>query len=123
MVQAVGVNKRAWPAISLRHPHPSAGVPLPFLSRSGIHQTGLVFVQTCQSFVERSDPNLSVRSKTGATGPGLYSFKILRSGAASPVLDRPIMFLTTMAAMPASTALAIGDDSMSVIGFDPGAWA
>ena len=24
-----------------------------------------------------------------------------------------------MAAMPASTALAIGDDSMSVIGFDP----
>ena len=37
------------------------------------------------------------------------------------LLDEPIMFLTTMAAMPASTALAIGDDSMSVIGFDPGA--
>ena len=28
---------------------------------------------------------------------------------------------TTIAAMPASTALACGDDSMSMIGFDPGA--
>ena len=31
------------------------------------------------------------------------------------------MRLTTTAAMPASTALASGDDSMSVSGFDPGA--
>ena len=30
----------------------------------------------------------------------------------------PTMRLTTMAAMPASTALAIGDDRMSVIGLD-----
>ena len=33
----------------------------------------------------------------------------------------PTMRLTTMAAMPASTALAIGDVSMSVMGLDPGA--
>src|SRR6476469_23794 len=31
----------------------------------------------------------------------------------------PTTRLTTMAAMPASTALAIGDDRMSVIGLDP----
>ena len=38
------------------------------------------------------------------------------------VRDEPCMTrLTTMAAMPASTALAIGDDSMSVIGLDPDA--
>ena len=37
------------------------------------------------------------------------------------VCDEPIMRLTTMAAIPASTALAIGEDSISVIGFDPGA--
>ena len=36
------------------------------------------------------------------------------------VRDEPCMTrLTTMAAMPASTALAAGDASMSVIGFDP----
>ena len=35
----------------------------------------------------------------------------------------PTTRLTTMAAMPASTALAIGDDRMSVIGLDPGACA
>jgi hypothetical protein len=33
----------------------------------------------------------------------------------------PTTRLTTMAAMPASTALAIGDDRMSVIGLDPDA--
>ena len=33
----------------------------------------------------------------------------------------PMTRLTTMAAMPASTALAIGDDRMSVIGLDPDA--
>jgi hypothetical protein len=51
--------------------------------------------------------------------PGLYSFKYY----ARPhvVWDEPIMRLTAMAAMPASTALAIGDDSMSLIGFDPDA--
>jgi hypothetical protein len=50
---------------------------------------------------------------------GLYSFKYY----ARPhvVWDEPIMRLTAMAAMPASTALAIGDDSMSPIGFDPDA--
>jgi hypothetical protein len=38
------------------------------------------------------------------------------------VRDEPCMTrLTTMAAMPARTALAIGDDSMSVIGLDPDA--
>ena len=38
------------------------------------------------------------------------------------VRDEPCMTrLTTMAAMPASTALACGDDSMSMIGFDAGA--
>jgi hypothetical protein len=31
----------------------------------------------------------------------------------------PITFLTTMAAMPASTAFAIGDVRMSIIGLDP----
>ena len=36
------------------------------------------------------------------------------------VRDEPCMTrLTTIAAMPASTALACGDDSMSLIGFDP----
>ena len=36
------------------------------------------------------------------------------------VRDEPCMTrLTTLAAMPASTALAAGDASMSVIGFDP----
>ena len=30
--------------------------------------------------------------------------------------------LTTMAAMPASTALAVGDDKMSIMGFDPATW-
>src|SRR6478736_4187859 len=40
------------------------------------------------------------------------------------VRDEPCMTrLTTMAAMPASTALACGDDSMSMIGFDPCACA
>ena len=33
----------------------------------------------------------------------------------------PTTRLTTMAAMPASTALAIGDDRISVIGLDPDA--
>jgi len=33
----------------------------------------------------------------------------------------PTTRLTTIAAMPASTALAIGDDRMSVIGLDPDA--
>jgi|EndMetStandDraft_8_1072994.scaffolds.fasta_scaffold23556_2 hypothetical protein len=33
----------------------------------------------------------------------------------------PTTRLTTMAAMPASTALAIGDDRMSVIGLEPDA--
>ena len=36
--------------------------------------------------------------------------------------DEPcVTRLTTVAAMPASTALACGDFSMSMIGFDPGA--
>jgi hypothetical protein len=35
--------------------------------------------------------------------------------------DGPMTFLTTMAAMPASTALAIGDVRMSVMGLDPDA--
>jgi hypothetical protein len=37
------------------------------------------------------------------------------------LLDGPMTRLTTMAAMPASTALAIGDVRMSVIGLDPDA--
>ena len=38
------------------------------------------------------------------------------------VPDEPcVTRLTTIAAMPASTALACGDDIMSMIGFDPGA--
>ena len=51
--------------------------------------------------------------KTGATGPGLYSLNPTLPARPHAVLDRPIVFLTTIAAMPASTALAIGDDSMS----------
>ena len=39
-----------------------------------------------------------------------------------PIRDEiPVMRLTTAAAIPASTALASGDDSISTIGFDPGA--
>ena len=73
--------------------------------------------------MQRTAPPLSPQplpppslKKTGATAPGLYSYKILRQARPHADLDRPIMFLTTMAAMPASTALAIGDDSMSMIG-------
>ena len=59
--------------------------------------------------------------KAGRLAPAFIHLRSYAPARPHALLDEPIMFLTTMAAMPASTALAIGDDSMSVIGFDPGA--
>ena len=53
-----------------------------------------------------------------------YFDRALSAGIASSLSEpryRPMTRLTTLAAMPASTALAIGDDRMSVIGLDPDA--
>ena len=54
--------------------------------------------------------------------PRLFREAYARRHMRYAVREEPCMTrLTTIAAMPASTALACGDDSMSLIGFDPGA--
>ena len=54
--------------------------------------------------------------------PGPVLIKSYAPARPHAVRDEPcLMRLTTVAAMPASTALACGDFSMSMIGFDPGA--
>ena len=58
--------------------------------------------------------------RPGRLAPALYSFKSYASALPHAVRDEPCLTrLTTLAAMPASTALACGDFSMSIIGFDP----
>ena len=60
--------------------------------------------------------------KAGALSPGLVLFKSFTPPLPHAIRDEPcVTRFTTMAAIPASTALACGDDSMSMIGFDAGA--
>jgi hypothetical protein len=66
----------------------------------------------CPGRAHAHDQLQGKKTAEAVEAPGLYSI-------ADQVSGHPSMRLTTMAAMPASPALAIGDDSMSPIGFDP----
>jgi len=69
-------------------------------------------------------------AKGGSSNQSIYCFLLARgirlhaeSCIPYAVRDEPCMTrLTTIAAMPASTALAVGDDKMSIMGFDPATW-
>ena len=60
-----------------------------------------------------------VRARVGVAVRACFSFVLFALALRPRYL--PTTRLTTMAAMPASTALAIGDERMSVIGLDPDA--
>ena len=57
-----------------------------------------------------------VRARVGVAVRACFSFALFALALRAGYL--PTTRLTTMAAMPASTALAIGDDRMSMIGLD-----
>jgi len=110
-------TSRLWPVVSVSS----------ILRRPSQHDALLVvapepMVPKKQSMRKRLKRRKPCRWPAGPVAGAWCSTPRLATRMRYAVRDEPCMTrLTTMAAMPASTALACGDDSMSMIGFDAGA--